>query len=149
MYYYIQSGAITDPPPKLIWANGRAVTSNPFPAPYAVGNRNFGASATDEEFAQVGIYRLHVTDRGEAPGPSYVPVVGDPVVDSDNYRVTRIDSWREPTSQETQDANRSAWAVQAAARKDREAKAALALPDSDDPKILRRKLNAALHLIQG
>ena len=40
------------------------------------------------------------------------------------------------------------WAVQAAARKDRKAKAALALPDSTDPETLRRKLNAALHLIQ-
>jgi hypothetical protein len=45
-------------------------------------------------------------------------------------------------------ANAATWAAQAAARKDREAKAALALPDSDDPVILRRKLNAALHLIQ-
>ena len=44
--------------------------------------------------------------------------------------------------------NSATWAAQAAARKDREAKAALALPDSDDPVILRRKLNAALHLIQ-
>ena len=44
--------------------------------------------------------------------------------------------------------NSATWAAQAAARKDREAKAALALPDSEDPIILRRKLNAALHLIQ-
>ena len=44
--------------------------------------------------------------------------------------------------------NSATWAAQAKARKDREAKAALALPDSDDPVILRRKLNAALHLIQ-
>ena len=44
--------------------------------------------------------------------------------------------------------NRATWSAQAKARKDREAKAALALPDSDDPVILRRKLNAALHLIQ-
>lgn len=44
--------------------------------------------------------------------------------------------------------NKAAWAAQAVARKDREAKSALALPDSDDPTILRRKLNAALHLIQ-
>jgi hypothetical protein len=44
--------------------------------------------------------------------------------------------------------NSTTWAAQAAARKDREAKAALALPDSDDPIILRRKLNAALYLIQ-
>jgi hypothetical protein len=44
--------------------------------------------------------------------------------------------------------NKEVWAAQAAARKDREAKAALALPDSDDPVILRRKLNAALQLIQ-
>ena len=44
--------------------------------------------------------------------------------------------------------NAATWATQAKARKDREAKAALALPDSDDPVILRRKLNAALHLIQ-
>jgi hypothetical protein len=45
--------------------------------------------------------------------------------------------------------NSTTWAAQAAARKDREAKVALALPDSDDPTILRRKLNAALHLIGG
>jgi hypothetical protein len=45
-------------------------------------------------------------------------------------------------------ANAALWSAQAAARKDREAKAALALPDSDDPVILRRKLNAALYLIQ-
>ena len=44
--------------------------------------------------------------------------------------------------------NAATWAAQSAARKDREVKAALALPDSDDPVILRRKLNAALHLIQ-
>ena len=44
--------------------------------------------------------------------------------------------------------NAATWAAQSQARKDREAKAALALPDSDDPVILRRKLNAALHLIQ-
>ena len=44
--------------------------------------------------------------------------------------------------------NAATWAAQAKARKDREAKVALALPDSDDPVILRRKLNAALHLIQ-
>jgi hypothetical protein len=47
-----------------------------------------------------------------------------------------------------QGANSGLWAAQAKARKDREAKAALALPDSDDPVILRRKLNAALHIIQ-
>jgi hypothetical protein len=44
--------------------------------------------------------------------------------------------------------NSTTWAAQSKARKNREAKAALALPDSDDPIILRRKLNAALHLIQ-
>ena len=44
--------------------------------------------------------------------------------------------------------NSTTWAAQSKARKDREAKVALALPDSDDPIILRRKLNAALHLIQ-
>ena len=44
--------------------------------------------------------------------------------------------------------NAATWAAQSAARKDREAKVALALPDSDDPVILRRKLNAALHIIQ-
>jgi hypothetical protein len=44
--------------------------------------------------------------------------------------------------------NAATWAAHAAARKDREAAASLALPDSDDPIILRRKLNAALHLIQ-
>jgi hypothetical protein len=44
--------------------------------------------------------------------------------------------------------NSTTWAAQAKSRKGREAKAALALPDSDDPVIMRRKLNAALHLIQ-
>lgn len=43
--------------------------------------------------------------------------------------------------------NRQRWAAQAAARKEREARAALAEPDSDDPAVLRRKLNAALQLL--
>jgi hypothetical protein len=50
--------------------------------------------------------------------------------------------------QEQRSINASKWYAQSVARKDREAKAALALPDSDDPIFLRRKLNAALHLIQ-
>jgi len=44
-------------------------------------------------------------------------------------------------------ANAARWAVQAKARKDREASAALAEPESSDPNVLRRKLNAALHLL--
>lgn len=43
--------------------------------------------------------------------------------------------------------NRQTWAAQAQARKDRDARKALALPDSDDPKILKQKLNAALALL--
>ena len=44
-------------------------------------------------------------------------------------------------------ANRQTWEAQARARKDREARKALALPDSDDPAILKQKLNAALALL--
>lgn len=44
-------------------------------------------------------------------------------------------------------ANQQTWAAQARSRKDREARKALALPDSDDPKILKQKLDAALALL--
>jgi hypothetical protein len=43
--------------------------------------------------------------------------------------------------------NRRLWAAQAQSRKERDARNALALPDSDDPKILKQKLNAALALL--
>jgi hypothetical protein len=80
------------------------------------------------------------------------------VVES-NVNGERITHWSRPEPQPVEAdilaafdadlyANRALWSAQAAARKDREAKAALALPDSDDPAILRRKLNAALYLIQ-
>lgn len=146
-YYYVQNGVITPPPPKAIWASGRERTTNPFPRPYAVGAVNVNAVAPDSDLAALGVYRLHVTERGEQPAPDYMPVIGELVVDTESGTVTRTDSWREPTAEEQLAANRARWAEQAQSRKDREAAAALALPDSDDPEILRRKLNAALTLI--
>ena len=76
----------------------------------------------------------------------------DPVAETRDGRQVAV-AYALGTEEERATATRNAtnaatWSAQSAARKDREAKAALALPDSDDPKILRRKLNAALHLIQ-
>jgi hypothetical protein len=147
LFYCVSSGVIADPPPKTIWAQKRERTANPFPRPYAVGAVNVGAGAPDSDLAALGVYRLHVTERGEQPAPDYMPVTGELVVDTEAGTVTRTDSWREPTAEEQLAANRARWADLAQARKDREAATALALPDSDDPEILRRKLNAALTLI--
>jgi len=57
------------------------------------------------------------------------------------------ETWAAPVDPRTP---KEIWADHAAARKDREVKAALALPDPTDSTLdtLRRKLNAALHLIQ-
>ena len=71
-------------------------------------------------------------------GGDLVWLIQDPPKPTDEQLAQQELLWRNSTT----------WAAQAAARKDREAKIALALPDSDDPAILRRKLNAALHLIQ-
>jgi hypothetical protein len=76
----------------------------------------------------------------------------DPVAETRDGRQVAV-AYALGTEDERETATRNAtnsatWAAQSAARKDREAAAALALPDSDDPVILRRKLNAALHLIQ-
>lgn len=146
-FYYVVAGAIADPPARLLWANGREVIQNPFGRPYAVGSQSIGAGMTDAELAALGVYRLHETLRGDAPGPEYQPTIGELVVDAENGIVTRADGWREPTADERLAYNRTQWATQAQARKDRAANAALAEPDSDDPQVLRRKLNAALHLI--
>jgi len=144
VYYYVRSGAITNPPPKTIWVGGRERTVNPFSIPHFVGSVPLGAAA-GEELAALGVYRLVVTERGEAPGLDYMPVIGDLVVGEGV--VTRTDSWRVMTDAERTVMNKATWAEQAQARKDREAAAALAEPDSTDPNILRRKLNAALHLL--
>lgn len=146
-YVFVANGVITTPDSGWIWNDSGPVSSSAFSRPYAVGNVSLGADASDAELAALGVYKLVVTERGAAPSPEYQPTTGALVVDTENGIVTRTDGWREPTSEERLAYNRTLWTEQAQARKDRAANAALAEPDSDDPQVLRRKLNAALHLI--
>jgi hypothetical protein len=104
----------------------------------------------------------HYLSDGQLAAQGWLPLIydpegaplgyADPVAETRDGRQVTV-AYALGTEEERETATRNAtnsatWAAQAKARKDREAKAALALPDSDDPVILRRKLNAALHLIQ-
>ena len=146
-FYYVAAGSIADPPARTLWANGREVTQNPFGRPYAIGNLALGAAASDADLSALGVYRLHETLRGDAPGPEYQPTTGALMVDALNGVITRTDGWREPIAEERLAFNRAQWSEQAQARKERDARKVLALPDSDDPAILKQKLNAALALL--
>jgi hypothetical protein len=123
------------------------VRSLTFPRPYQVGNVSLGADATDADLAALGVYRLAVTERGAPPGPDSQPTADPPTVDPATGTVQRVDGWREPTEEERAAYLQNLWAAQAQARKERAARKALALPDSDDPTILKQKLNAALALL--
>lgn len=146
-YYYVVEGAVVVPPSQSVWVGDRPVTASAFPRPHTVGNVSLGADASDAELAGLGVYRLAVTERGAAPGPEYQPTTGPLVVDALNGVITRTDDWREPTAEERLAFNQTQWAEQAQARKDREARKVLALPDSEDPAMLKQKLNAALALL--
>jgi hypothetical protein len=148
MYYYIQSSAIVDPPPQFIWADGRSVTANPFPRPYQVGPVSLGADAADADLAALGVYRLVVTERGEAPGPDSKPTTGTPTVDAETGTVQRVDGWRDPTEEERAAYLQTLWAEQARTRKERTATRTLAEPLADTPESLRRHLAAALTLLE-
>jgi len=147
IYYYVDSVVIADPPPKFIWAEGRERVSNPFPRPHTVGPASLGANATDADLAALGVYKLVVTERGAAPSPDSIPTTGTLTVDTETSTVQRVDGWRDPDATERAAYLKTLWADQAQARKEREARKALALPDSDDPTILKQKLNAALALL--
>lgn len=146
-FYYVVAGAITSPPPRTLWVNGREVAQNPFGRPYTVGNQSIGAGMSDAELAALGVYRLHVTERGESPGAAYQMTTGELIVDTETGVVTRTDDWREPTAEERLAYDRTQWAERAQARKERDARKALAQPDSDDSAVLKDKLNAALTLL--
>lgn len=146
-FYYVFNGVITTPPSRTVFSQGCERTAGPFPRPDMVGSIRFAKTAADEDLAPYGAYRLHIEERGSPPSPEYLPVTGELVVDTENHRVTRTDSWREPTTEEHTAYNKAVWAQQAQARKDREAQSALAEPDSENPAVLKRKLNAALHLL--
>jgi hypothetical protein len=147
LFYYVKNGAITDPPPKQIFSSGFEQARNPFKLPSAIGSIRVRGQVMDEDLSGFGVYRLWVEERGDPPAPEYIPVTGELVIDAEGKRVTRTDSWREPDSTERLAYNRAMWAQQAQSRKDREAQSALAEPDSDSPAVLRRKLSAALHLL--
>jgi hypothetical protein len=148
MYYYVLSGLITEPSPRLIWVNGREVRSLTFPRPYQVGPVSLGADATDADLAALGVYRLVVTERGEAPGPDSQPTTGTLTVDTETGTVQRVDGWREPTEEERAAYLQNLWAEQARARKERTATRTLAEPLADTPDSLRRHLAAALTLLE-
>jgi hypothetical protein len=146
-YYYVADGVIAVPPSQWVWVGEQAATASAFPRPHTVGAVSLGADATDADLAALGVYKLAITERGDAPGPEYQPTTGALVVDAVNGLVTRTDGWREPTAEERAAYLQGVWADQAQARKERDARKVLALPDSDDPAILKQKLNAALALL--
>jgi hypothetical protein len=148
VYYYISAGAIIEPSPRFIWADGREVRSLTFPRPYQVGPVSLGANATDADLAALGVYRLVVTERGAAPNPDSIPTTGIPTVDTETGTVQRVDGWREPTEAERAAYLQTLWAEQARTRKERIATRTLAEPLADSPDSLRRHLAAALTLLE-
>jgi hypothetical protein len=100
VYYYISDGAITEPPERFIWADGREVRALTFPRPYQVGPVSLGADATDADLAALGVYRLAVTERGDPPGLDSIPTSGALTVDAETGTVQRTDGWRLMDSEE-------------------------------------------------
>jgi hypothetical protein len=148
VYYYISVGAIAEPSPRFIWADGREVRSLTFPRPYQVGPVSLGADAADADLAALGVYRLVVTERGDPPGPDSLPTSGTLTVDIATGTVQRVDGWRDPTEEERAAYLQTLWAEQARTRKERTATRTLAEPLADTPDSLRRHLAAALTLLE-
>lgn len=91
-YCWVRAGVITPPPPGTVWAQGREQLRNPFARPYAVGTAP--APDSDAALAELGVYRIAVTERGDPPGLDYLPTTAAPSVDDEGHVVRVIEGWR-------------------------------------------------------
>jgi len=107
LFYYVRDGAIAQPQSRAVLANGNVVTKNPFPRPNVVHSFTVPAEATDDELADLGVYRLWIAPAGDPPGPDFVQEHGDPAVEMTH--IVRRDYWRPMTDEERERSWQDHW----------------------------------------